>query len=169
MTQNKKAKIHGLAAQYGLATHARNIWNEHPYVRSLTEQAFHRLGYLSLDNGASLLIGEAIRDGVVSYNLTTRLALSEPAPVCYLRAFFESLARVLAFEIMIGEVRWQPLKSAFTDLVGEIQVTGIKVKWPTKAISPLEVMVLAFMDEESSAAVLACRLPREGQAHKACT
>lgn len=43
--------------------------------------------------------------------------------VCYLRAFFERMATVLMCQIIIGTERWQPLKSSFADMVGEIRIT----------------------------------------------
>lgn len=160
MVQNKKAKIHGLAAKFGLATHAREIWNEHPYVRDITEQVFTRFGYLSLDNGKNILVAEAIRDATTAYNAAARQSPNLAPSVCYLRAFFDTVAHVLAFEIFIGDVRWQPLKNSFTDLVGEIKVSEKKEKWPVKDITPLTAIVLSFMEEDSAAAIISCKLPK---------
>lgn len=165
MVKNRKAKIHGLASRYAMATHARVIWREHPYVRDITELTFARFGYVSLDEGKNILVAEAIRDGVLAYRSAVRNEGQDIAPASYLRAFFERMSLILTYEIRIGGVRWQPLKHSFTDMVGEISVSEVKQKWPSKTTTPLHAMLLSFMDEPASRIVLNCDVKKVENAH----
>jgi hypothetical protein len=151
---SKKAKIHGLAARYGVGVHARDIWDEHPTTRQFTEKAFNRFGFLSLDANKNILVAEAIRDGVSAYNSASK-ANAKPGPaVYYLHAFFLRLSKALDHEIYVGGSRWQPLTMNLNDMVGgETVVSPESKKWKHKEMTSLKAILLSFMDEEASVVI----------------
>ena len=151
---SRKAKIHGLAATYGLATHARDIWKEHPALRTATEKAVERFGYLSLDGGNNVLVGLAIRDGVKAHNEAVRLESKNSPAIHYYRAFYERLSDVLDWRIIAGEECWQPLKANLNDLVGELHIEPAKKRWNHQVMTPIKAILLSFMDEEASEVII---------------
>ena len=158
--QNKKAKIHGLASKYGVGIHAREIWAEHPSTRTMTELALTRFGYLTLDEGTNVLVAEGIRDGVVAYCTAKNSGSESEAPIHYLKAFFDRLSTALHYEIFVGECRWQPLTMNLNDMVGgETIVSPAEKKWKHKDITPLQGMLLSFMDEDASNVILKLKPP----------
>ena len=154
---SKKAKIHVMAARYGVGVHARDIWDEHPAIRQMTEKAFTRFGFLSLDSDRNILVAEAIRDGVSAYNCASR-SDAKPSPAAhYLHAFFLRLSNALDHEIHVGGARWQPLTMNLNDMVGgETVVSADPKKWKHKEMTSLKAILLSFMDEESS--VVVCKV-----------
>ena len=147
----KAAKVAGVGVQ------ARNIWDEHPYLKEVTEAVIEHFD--GFDSGITKLplVENAVLDAVSSYIISTKNE-NDDAMVNYLAGLFASLPLACEQSATTGAAHWMPdLDQSFLKFreCGAVAYKMILKNEPSKIRQSL--LKKFILDEESIKIVSSCR------------
>ena len=141
----------------GVGVQARSIWDEHPYLKEITEAVVDH--FSGFDSGETKLpVAEnAVLEAVSAYTISSKNS-DDDAMVNYLAGLFSSLHTASDKSAVVESSHWLPDSTvSFTKFKESGNVSYIKVmkNEPAKLRS---LLMLKFIgDEDSISVVAACR------------